>query len=73
MYTFLPPANEVWDKIIFSQASVILFTEGHAWHRGTCMTKGDMHGEEGHVWQRGECMVKGVVWQRGACVARGCE
>ena len=30
---FLPLANEVWGKVIFSQASVILFTgRGHAWH-----------------------------------------
>ena len=26
---FLPPANEVWGKVIFSQASVILFTVVH--------------------------------------------
>ena len=25
-YVLLPPANEVWGKVIFSQASVILFT-----------------------------------------------
>ena len=30
----LLPTNEVWGKVIFSQVSVILFTEGHAWH--TC-------------------------------------
>ena len=27
-YEMLPPANEVWGKVIFSQASVILFTGG---------------------------------------------
>ena len=27
-YIFLPPANEVWGKVIFSQSSVILLTGG---------------------------------------------
>ena len=26
----LPPSNEIWGKVIFSQASVILFTGGVA-------------------------------------------
>ena len=34
IFSFLPPANEVWGKVIFSQASVILFTGGgvHGMH-----------------------------------------
>ena len=30
----LPPANEVWGKVIFSQASVILSTGGGGMHPG---------------------------------------
>ena len=48
----LPPANEVWGKIIFSQASVILSTErgggfpacitGHM-TSGVCIQRGGLH------------------------------
>ena len=31
---FLPPANEVWGKVIFLHLFVILFTGGHAWLPG---------------------------------------
>ena len=37
----LPPANEVWGKVIFSQASVILFTEGGV---------RDMHAPQQILW-----------------------
>ena len=33
--SFLPPVNEVWSKLIFSEASVILSTEGEG--GGLCM------------------------------------
>ena len=65
-------------KVMFSQASVILFTGGRAWLGGV-HGRGGMRGR-GHVWQgghawQGACMAgghawQGHVWQR-ACVA-GC-
>ena len=71
----LLPANEVWGKVIFSRAYVILFTGG------VCMVWG-MHDREGacmagrHAWQVAcmveacmvaACMVGGVCG-RGVCV-----
>ena len=55
--TFLPPANEVWGKVIFLHLSVILFTGGHVWWWlggvvGGHAWQGGMHGG-GHVWQGG--------------------
>ena len=50
----LPPANEVWGKVIVSQVSVILFTGG------ACVG-GGVHG-------RGACMVRGVCMAKGVCV-----
>ena len=75
-------------KVMFSQASVILFTEGgmhgrgvcgggQAWHGGV----GGMHGRggvhgRGHPWQGcvwwGACMAEGVHGKGGACMAGGC-
>ena len=73
----LPPANEVWGKVIFLHLFVILFTGGHAWlqggmrgcRRGACVVAGGhawLYG--GHAWLLGgACVVA-----RGACmVARG--
>ena len=65
---FLPPANEVWGKVIFSQASVILFMggacmpRGHAWGGGPkgARMAGGVHGQG---W--------GCVHGRGAYTARG--
>ena len=31
LYNLLPPANEVWGKVIFLHLSVILFTGGSTW------------------------------------------
>ena len=48
--TFLPPANEVWGKVIFSQASVTLSTGGGVHGRGSMHGGGrGMHGG-GHAW-----------------------
>ena len=60
---FLPPANEVWGKVIFLHQFVILFTGGwHAW----------LLGGAGHVWLLGgACMVaRGGMrgCSRGACM-----
>ena len=66
----LPPANEVWGKVIFSQASVILFTGGM---RGVCVcVVGGMCGKGMCVAvEGGACMAKGVCMVWGACVAGG--
>ena len=46
--TFLPTAYEVWGKVMFSQASVILFTEGSAF------------GGKGGLFGGGVCIWGGV-------------
>ena len=55
--TYLPPANEVWGKLIFLHQFVILFTGGgvrgclggHAWFNwGACMVAPG--GAGGHAW-----------------------
>ena len=52
----LPPANQVWSKVIFSEASVILFTE----------EGGDLPtGEGGCLWGRGLC-----IQELGVCIQR---
>ena len=54
--TFLiPPANEVWGKVIFSEASVILFTggKGGSAYRGVCL-RGRLPTGEGSVSGVGE-------------------
>ena len=61
----LPPANEVWGKVIFLHLFVILFTGGACVAGGVCglggvRGEGGMCGKGGHAWQRGGC-----VWQRG--------
>ena len=68
----LPPANEVWGKVIFLHLFVILFTGGHVWLWGgmcgcwgACMAVGDICG----CW--GVCMVGGHAWLRGACIVAG--
>ena len=44
----------------------------HAWHGGSCMVKGGVHGEGGHVWQRGSMHgMGGHAWRRGACMVKG--
>ena len=70
-------------KVVFSQASVILFRGGRVWQgmgggmhgrgQGACVG-GGMY-SRGHAWQggmhgRGTCMAGGYAWQ-GVCVARG--
>ena len=58
-YGLLPPANEVWGKVIFSEACVKNSVHSGACMAGcVCVAGGGMHG-------RGACMVEGLVWQRG--------
>ena len=69
---FLPPANEVWGKVIFLHQFVILFTGGacvvapggHAWFYsgGVCGFSGGMHGFSGgmHGFSGGACVVFSV-------------
>ena len=77
---FLPPANEVWGKVIFLHLFVILFTGGGTrgcW--GRVWLLGGMHGSGGHAWLpggmhgcKGACVVaRGCVWLQGACVVVG--
>ena len=64
---YLPAANEVWGKVIFSQVSVSLFTEGgmHAGRRCACpegcACPGDMHARGGMCGGGHVCLVGGCV------------
>ena len=58
--SYLPPANEVWGKVIFLHLSVILFTGG------ACVVAGG-----GYGWLPGACMVAGGAWLPGACMVLG--
>ena len=52
----LPPANEVWGKVIFSEACVKNFVHGggRAWLQGACMVaRGVCLVAGGHVWLLG--------------------
>ena len=53
---FLSPANEVWDKVMFSQVSVCPPGGVHG-ERDAC-NEGGIKGE-GHAWK------KGCMWRRG--------
>ena len=79
--SLLPPANEVWGKVIFLHLFVILFTGGHAWlpgghawlrggpHgcRGACVVAGGCVVARGHAWLPGE-----HAWLPGvACMVAG--
>ena len=72
VFLFLPPANEVWGKVIFSEACV-----KNSVHRGVCMVGGCMVaggvcGCGGHAWLWGACMAAGVVHGcEGACMVVG--
>ena len=62
MLIFITVRNSSCGKVMFSQASVILSTEGgHAWG-GACVVGGCVAG--GHAWRGGMC-------GRGVCMARG--
>ena len=56
---FLPPANEVWGKVICLHLSVILST-------GRCMVRGvpGLRGVPGPA----ACLVQGGTWSRGMCL-----
>ena len=64
--SLLPPANEVWGKIIFLHLFVILFTGGGAWSwegvpgPGGCLVPGG-----GLLWE--DAWSWGVPGPRGAC------
>ena len=62
----LPPANEVWGNVIFSEACV-----KNSVHRGACMVFwGACMVAGGHVWLGGVCgcQRRGVWLHRGACM-----
>ena len=64
----LPPANEVWGKVIFLHLFVILFTGGvrGCWGGGCAWFGGGRHvAAGGHAW------LGGHVWLPGACVVAG--
>ena len=67
---FLPPAKEVWGKVIFSEACVKNSVhKGSAWLGGmhgwgACMAGGRAWPGGMHGWGGGH------VWLGGACVAR---
>ena len=46
----LPPANEVWGKVIFLHLFIILFTGGGAWSGGVPGPRG-VHGPGGAWWR----------------------
>ena len=59
---YLSPANEVWNKVIFSQACVIPSVRGGGGRRSW---QGGLHGR-GHVWQGGmHGRGRGQAWQGG--------
>ena len=63
-WPFLPPANEVWGKVIFSEVCV-----KNSVHRGACMVVGGMRGCFGGVCgcQGGICGCRGCVVVGGMC------
>ena len=64
----LPPANEVWGKVIFLHQFVILFKGGVCGWQGACVAKGGMCGERvvrGKGGVRGEGCVCG---EGGVCM-----
>ena len=63
---FLPPANEVWGKVIFLQVCVILSTGGHA-----CLWGGMCGCLEGACGCRGAWLLGGVHGCWGACGCGG--
>ena len=69
MHNLLPPAKEVWGKVIFSEACV-----KNSVHRGgrEWLWEG-VHGCRGGAWLQGVYMVVGacVVAGGGACVVGG--
>ena len=72
----LPPANEVWGKVIFLHLFVILFRGGRAWpggHWGVCVAgghvwQGGVHGRDGgHAWSGGMRDWGGMCGWGGVC------
>ena len=59
--SFLPPANEVWGKVIFLHLSVILFVGGPGGlvpGGGGCLVPGEVPGPGGGGLVPGECLVE---------------
>ena len=72
-YVLLPPANEVWGKVIFLHLSVILFTGGPAWLWGAMRGCGGASVVAGGMCGWGACMVPEGCIVAGVCmVAGGC-
>ena len=72
MIRLLPPANEVWGKVIFLHLFVILFTGGVHGCRGACVAaRGACMVVGGHAWLRGVCVVAGACMVLGACMVVG--
>ena len=77
----LPPANEVWGKVIFLHMCVILSTGGRVWLWGACVVAGRCTWLWGRAWLAGICSCTGGVcgcggrghaWLGVCVVARGC-
>ena len=68
--SLLPPANEVWGKVIFLHQFVILFTGGRAW-----LLRGGVHGCSGAcVVARGACVIAPIGGMHGCLGAmHGCS
>ena len=75
-YVFLPPANEVWGKVMFLHLCVILFTCG-----GVCLQGVSIQGEGFYNWGGGSSSSGGsasrsvCIWggsvSRGFCIQGG--
>ena len=75
-FTFLPPANEVWDKVMFYIC--LPFCPGRGWVGGgnmqgmgcawqeTCMAREHVWWRGGYVWQ-GDMLGRGNAWQGSVC------
>ena len=58
----LPPANEVWGKVIFSEAPVILFTEGGGLPIGGGLHSGGLPNSAIHKATATGRAVPGFAW-----------
>ena len=79
MLSYLPPANEVWGKVIFLHLFVILFTGGWypsmhcTWYpsmpcsRGCVLSQHALQVVSQHVLQQGVPAPRGGEWSGGVC------
>ena len=78
---FLPPANEVWGRVIFLHLFVILFTGEGAWSQGgpgpggVPAPRGEVPGwgvcSQGGCLVSGGCLLPGGAWSLGGCLVLG--